>query len=133
MIQFAVTCSLLILLSTTVPTTVSITTAPPSNSAKVIVCYFTNWAQYRDGIGKQLPEDLPPHLCTHYVYAFAKIPMGQNKLEAVEWNDISQLYPSIMSLKNQNPNLKITLAVGGWTHGVESFSMMAQSKGRNIF
>ena len=96
-------------------------------NSKVIVCYFTNWAQYRDGLARQLPKDLPPHLCTHYVFAFAKIPMGQNRLEAVEWNDISELYPGMMALKNQNPNLKITLAIGGWTHGVAPFSMMTQS------
>ena len=113
-----------VIICTLVPTTVSLTAEVP---AKVIVCYFTNWAQYREGLARQVPEDLPPYLCTHYVFAFAKIPLGQNKLQAVEWNDISQLYPSMMALKNQNPSLKISLAVGGWTHGVAPFSLMTQS------
>lgn len=33
----------------------------------------------------------------------------------VEWNDESQLYGETMALKQQNPNLKVLIAVGGWT------------------
>ena len=83
-------------------------TEPPTcQTEKLRVCYFTNWAQYRNGDGRHVPSDIPADLCTHIVYSFAKIPEGQNKLEPYEWNDISALYPSIMSLKNQNPKLKV--------------------------
>ena len=34
----------------------------------------------------------------------------------------------MMSLKNSNPDLKVTLAVGGWSHGSEPFTFMVQSK-----
>ena len=104
------------------------TTQPPSTQEKVLVCYFTNWAQYRNGLGKQVPSDLPPHLCTHYVYAFAKIPTGANYLEPYEWNDIQVLYPAMMALKLQNPKLKVTLAVGGWTHGSLPFTLMVETQ-----
>lgn len=36
-----------------------------------VVCYFTNWAWYRQGAGKYRPEDIDPNLCTHIVYGFA--------------------------------------------------------------
>jgi GH18 family chitinase len=36
-----------------------------------VVCYFTNWAWYRQGIGKYLPETIDERLCTHIVYGFA--------------------------------------------------------------
>ena len=51
------------------------------------MCYYTNWAQYRPGSGKYVPEDMDPHLCTHIIYSFAKL--NGNKLAPFEWNDDS--------------------------------------------
>lgn len=51
------------------------------------VCYYTNWAQYRPNNGKYVPENLDPYLCSHLIFAFAK--MNGNRLVAFEWNDES--------------------------------------------
>lgn len=80
-----------------------------------IVCYYTNWSQYRTKAGKFLPEDIIPDLCTHLIFAFGWLKKG--KLSSFESNDETKdgktgLYERIQSLKKANPNLKTLLAIG---------------------
>ena len=84
--------------------------------AKRIVCYYTNWAQYRPGEGKFLPEQIDPFLCSHIIYAFAKL--DNFKLESFEWNDKDTewskgMYQRVINLKVKNPSLRVMIAVGG--------------------
>jgi len=74
------------------------------------VCYHTNWAQYRPGRGKFLPEQIDPFLCTHVIYAFAKIG-PEHKLRMYEWND-DIMYPRTLALKQKKSGLENTL--GCW-------------------
>uniref|UniRef100_A0A8C6VXI3 chitinase n=1 Tax=Nothobranchius furzeri TaxID=105023 RepID=A0A8C6VXI3_NOTFU len=101
-------------------------------SSTKLACYFTNWSQYRPGLGKYIPEDIDPNLCTHLIYAFSKI-SPFNELTTVEWND-DVLYRSFNGLKHRNPQLKTLLAVGGWNFGTTQFTLMASSSAtRQVF
>ncbi|XP_074706219.1 acidic mammalian chitinase-like [Strix aluco] len=95
-----------------------------TGSAYVLTCYFTNWAQYRPGVAKYMPDNIDPCLCTHLLYAFAG--MSNNKITTYEWND-ETLYKSFNGLKNQNKNLKTLLSIGGWNFGTDKFSTMVST------
>lgn len=94
-------------------------------TATKLVCYFTNWSQYRTGEGKYLPEDVDPYLCTHLVYAFAVINYA-NELIISELND-QTLYQSFNSLKMRNPMLKTLLSVKGRNDGGAQFCIMVSN------
>ena len=54
-----------------------------------IVCYFTNWAWYRPGLGKYRAEDVQPELCTHIVYGFAVLDYSSLNIKPHDsWADI---------------------------------------------
>ncbi|KAK7495613.1 hypothetical protein BaRGS_00013060, partial [Batillaria attramentaria] len=99
------------------------------------VCYYTNWSQYRKNGARFLPANIDPFLCTHLVFAFAKVDQ-RGQLAPYEWNDIQYpyIYRQFTSLKKKNPALKTLLAVGGWTHGSGPFTEMVRyKKGRQAF
>lgn len=86
--------------------------------------YFTNWAQLRPTGAEFYPEDIDPKLCTHVIYAFAKI--ENLTLANTEQSDLGidngpGMFERIMVLKLINPKLKILLAVGGWAQGSIGF------------
>ncbi|XP_028732439.1 chitotriosidase-1 [Peromyscus leucopus] len=100
-------------------------------SAAKLVCYFTNWAQYRPGAARFLPRDVDPNLCSHLIYAFAG--MDNHQLSSAEWND-KLLYQELNGLKKTNPKLKTLLAVGGWTFGTQKFTdTVATASNRQTF
>uniref|UniRef100_A0A2P2HWQ1 Chitinase 3 n=1 Tax=Hirondellea gigas TaxID=1518452 RepID=A0A2P2HWQ1_9CRUS len=113
--------------------------APPPSSITdyKIVCYHTNWAQYRAKIGKFVPEDIDPTLCTHIIYAFGWMKRG--RISTSEANDLSKdgkvgHYQEVTNLKKINRNLKVLLAVGGWSFGTKKFKDMSASRyARQVF
>ncbi|XP_074046424.1 acidic mammalian chitinase-like [Macrotis lagotis] len=93
-------------------------------SAYHLTCYFSNWAQYRPGLGRFTPENIDPCLCTHLIYAFAG--MKNNQITTIEWND-ETLYKSFNGLKNKTRELKTLLAIGGWNFGTVQFTTMVST------
>uniref|UniRef100_A0A3B5JZE1 Chitinase, acidic.1 n=1 Tax=Takifugu rubripes TaxID=31033 RepID=A0A3B5JZE1_TAKRU len=75
-----------------------------------LVCYFTNWSQYRTGAGKFLPETIDPFLCTHLVYAFAIINYDHEVIQQDQPGE-KRLYVSFLYLKDRNPHLKMLLSI----------------------
>lgn len=107
----------------------------PNN--KKVVCYYTNWSQYRPKEGKFDPEDIDPFICTHIIYSFGW--MKANKMTSFDSTDETKgdkkgTYERVINLKKKNPDLKILLAVGGWSFGTERFKTMSSTRyNRQVF
>ncbi|XP_042321172.1 acidic mammalian chitinase-like isoform X2 [Sceloporus undulatus] len=93
-------------------------------SAYKIVCYVTNWDQYREKPAKFTPENIDPFLCTHVIFAFAG--MDNNQIITKEWND-ETLYGQLNALKHRNSKLLTLLAIGGGTFENQKFTTMVSS------
>lgn len=89
--------------------------APPTEAPaeKIIVGYATYW-------DSRMPD---PTLLTHINYAFAHI---KDDFESLDIKTESRL-ARVVALKQQNPDLKVLLSVGGW--GAGNFSEMAADAG----
>lgn len=86
----------------------------PLNGDYKLVCYFTNWAWYRPGPGKYLPDNIDENLCTHIVYGFAVLNYDELTIRTHDsWADIdNKFYERVVALKQKG--VKVTLAIGGW-------------------
>ena len=76
---------------------------------------FTNWAFYRPGSGKFLPEDIDVELCTHIVYGFAVLNSRTFKVRVHDrWVDLDNNFFKRVSALKKGSNRKVSLAIGGW-------------------
>uniref|UniRef100_A0A3B1K913 Chitotriosidase-1 n=1 Tax=Astyanax mexicanus TaxID=7994 RepID=A0A3B1K913_ASTMX len=90
-----------------------------------LVCYFSNWSQYRPGSGRFTPVNVDPFLCTHVVYALATIGPNQ-QINTIEWND-ETMFKDLNNLKNINPDLKTLLTIGGLVNGISPYIDMVST------
>lgn len=98
-----------------------------------IVCYFPNWGYHRTGgivtslnwsflnvaitgDGRYVVDDVDPSLCTHVIYAFAKLDGTSYTIQPNdETVDIdSGFYQKFVELKFKNPKLVTMIAIGGF-------------------
>lgn len=98
-------------------------TPPPPQAPEVsepidgyykLVCYFTNWAWYRPGIGKYTPDSIDSNLCTHIAYGFAVLDYSELTVRTHDsWADIdNKFYERVVAQKQKG--IKVSLALGGW-------------------
>ncbi|KAM0542827.1 hypothetical protein ACHAPJ_012607 [Fusarium lateritium] len=78
-----------------------------------VVGYFEGWARNRP-CEVFSPEQIPIGLYTHINFAFGTINPKTFSVEADSPED-KKMYERLMFLKKKDKNLKIYLAIGGWT------------------
>ncbi|XP_073972533.1 probable chitinase 2 isoform X1 [Rhodnius prolixus] len=109
------------------------------SNKKTVLCYISSWAVYRRSQGQFTISDVDVNLCTHLVYAFLGINETTNTVVSRDsWADyvtngrgFGQL-KDLVKLKDEAPNLKVLISVGGWSEGSEKFSNMAASTVKRI-
>ncbi|XP_068242072.1 acidic mammalian chitinase-like [Palaemon carinicauda] len=107
--------------------------------SKALVCYYSSKAVYRPEPFKYEVEDNDPFLCTHLNYAFAGLGEDFTIKVLDPRNDLCDDggkcgFDRFTRLKEQNPELKTLLSVGGASEESSRYSMMAEDPAtRKIF
>ncbi|XP_055385952.1 probable chitinase 10 isoform X2 [Condylostylus longicornis] len=99
-----------------------------------IVCYTTNWSVYRTGAARFLQNFIDPNLCTHIIYAYAKL--GENnKLEPTDSHlDITfGGYDQLNNLKKLNSNLRTLIGIRFTDKNSLFASLLSERKSRQEF
>lgn len=114
------------------PTTIAVATPKVAESNltkdKKLVGYYAAWATYSG----YSPDKLSPNKVTHINYAFANI--GDDLKISMGYPDIDPgNFKKLRRLKQENPNLKTLIAVGGWTWSGKFSDVALTEESRNIF
>ncbi|XP_018326596.1 endochitinase-like [Agrilus planipennis] len=97
--------------------------------AKVVGCYYGSWALYRQSIGRFSTENIDPSLCTHVYYCFLGLNRNTQEIEVFDSNvDLDRGgYRNFTGFKARYPNVKFSIAIGGWNQGSYAFSALCQN------
>ena len=92
------------------------------------VCYYTNWSQYRPADGRFTAKDVDPTLCSHIIYAYAKL-VG-NQISPTEWNDESDTWTKGKWVHSKTKGRKSALLTH---HPLDKMADISQTTFSNAF
>ena len=78
-----------------------------------VVGYYESWSNRRT-CNTFYPEQIPLGVYTHLNFAFATIDPETFEVKPASSSD-TKLYTRLTDLKKQDPDLKVFIALGGWT------------------
>ncbi|KAF2855740.1 glycoside hydrolase family 18 protein, partial [Plenodomus tracheiphilus IPT5] len=85
-----------------------------SKGVDKVIGYYESWSMTERSCNGLLPEEVPYGIYTHINFAFATINPTTYEVEATN-GDAEDLMQRIGALKILQPDLKIWIAIGGWT------------------
>lgn len=77
-----------------------------------VVGYYEGWAARRS-CDAYTPENIPPGVYSHLNFAFAGIDPATFRVVPADPGDVA-LYSRLTKLKKFDPDLKVSIAIGGW-------------------
>uniref|UniRef100_A0A182MUK4 GH18 domain-containing protein n=1 Tax=Anopheles culicifacies TaxID=139723 RepID=A0A182MUK4_9DIPT len=94
-------------------------------ASKLCFGFYGSWARYRDGDGRCDVNHIDPHLCTHLIYAFAKLD-HTGSIAHVDGDERNTMH-CFNKLRKANSHLKTLISFGGAGSCASAFSSVAAS------
>ncbi|KAF2741656.1 glycoside hydrolase family 18 protein [Sporormia fimetaria CBS 119925] len=79
-----------------------------------IIAYYEAWSPSK-ACGNMEPEDIPVEGLTHLNFAFAYITPNTYHIVPMDSRTPEDMFTRVTSAKERNPDLKVFVALGGWT------------------
>ncbi|OGM51306.1 brain chitinase and chia [Aspergillus bombycis] len=87
---------------------------PGDSTGKVIAGYWQGWNMGKP-CATMKPEEIPVESLTHLIFSFGFV--APDTYKVLPMPDTEEgLFQQVTGVKRKNPNLKVLVALGGWTH-----------------